>query len=154
MAEQELASGSSGNSELELESPPAKKRKPSNLVKDIPSQISGWKKSQLDLVGLFYEKEPVKDLELLLNRTFSYDSKIPLLSKKLRPFVKVLEYFLDFNANEYQERVPKNIDKVTRFKEDVNNIKLSLAKTKAASFETVRHLFSMECAGDENFLRG
>lgn len=134
--------------------PPADKRKRlSEPVEYFPTNLSDWTKSELGIVGLCYEEEPVKDLEVLLNITVSYDSRIPPLSKKLQPIIKVLEYLLDFSVHEYQERVQKDIDKVTRFKEDVYNIRTSLTRGKETSFESVRHLFPEDLSGDETFLR-
>lgn len=139
---------------LDASSPCYKKRKTGKLTEEINSQTSCWKETELDLLGLFYEKEHVSDLKFLLNKTLCYDSKITTHSSKIQLLARVLEYFLDFDASEYQEPVDQSTDRVTRFKEDVNNIKLSLAKAKEATFDTVRHLFADDISREENYLRG
>lgn len=140
---------------VDASSPCYKKRKKGNIIEEINPKISCLKETELDLLGLLYEKEHVSTgLEVLLNKTLCYDSKIPKHSSKIQPLARVLDYILDFDASEYQEPVDEGTDRVTRFKEDVNNIKLSLTKAKETTFETARHLLPDDISRDEDYLRG
>ncbi|XP_071144631.1 uncharacterized protein [Mytilus edulis] len=139
---------------VDASSPCYKKRKTGSKIEEINPKISCLKETELDILGLLYEKEHVSGLEVLLNKTLCYDSKIPKHSSKIQPLARVLDYFLDFDASEYQEAVDEGTDRVTRFKEDVNNIKLSLTKAKETTFETVRHLLPDDISSDEDYLRG
>lgn len=74
----------------------------------------------MDFLGLFYT-ENAYDVDTLLDKSLLYESPIPPLDNKFKPFVKFLNRFLNFEAREYDDLNDgeKRSDRQTRWEEEI-----------------------------------
>ncbi|CAC5408570.1 unnamed protein product [Mytilus coruscus] len=84
--------------ESSFQQPTTPKRQKLTSTISFDNLVSHWDLNNLEILGLFYAKQPV-DINTLLNKSLSYNSQISHLSPRLKTFITILERFLNFDVS-------------------------------------------------------